>query len=238
MISGDSVKDVGSTSFGLLIAFLLPGFAGMFALAFFAPPVAELFSKFIEAESNVGRFLLMILCSLVVGLEVSIVRWLLFQELVCRKYKREPSSFDSLTDPAKLSAFRAAVDEHYRYHQFWGGMAIVTPFIGWGLLINQTVIVRLLILLLTFIAVEAMNVAAACDAYKNYIDRTNRILRGSANGQRMGTNTGGPRLETPIAPAAAPAAAAAAPAPAPAPAPSEAMSEDRDCGITSAESPP
>src|SRR5207244_3161761 len=46
--SMEEVKDVGSTSFGLVIAFLLPGFAGMFAISFVAPPVADLFSRFIE----------------------------------------------------------------------------------------------------------------------------------------------------------------------------------------------
>ena len=49
------VKDVSSTTFGFIIAYLLPGFAGMFGISFFAPPVQELFSQFIEAESNIGR---------------------------------------------------------------------------------------------------------------------------------------------------------------------------------------
>jgi hypothetical protein len=26
-----------------------------------------------------------------------------------------------------LQAFRAAVDEHYRYHQFWGAMSLIFP---------------------------------------------------------------------------------------------------------------
>jgi hypothetical protein len=125
MAEGSPVKDVSSTTFGFVIAFLLPGFAGLFGISFFAPPVNQLFAQFVKAESNVGRFLLVILCSLVVGLEISGIRWVLFEELLCRKYKRDSSKYRHLADASKLSAFRAAVDEHYRYHQFWGGIRLL-----------------------------------------------------------------------------------------------------------------
>lgn len=91
------MKDVSSTTFGMAIAYLLPGFAGMFALSFWAPSVQDLFSKFVESESNVGRFLLVILCSLVVGLEVSAIRWLVFELFLCRKHKRDSLRTQSVT---------------------------------------------------------------------------------------------------------------------------------------------
>jgi hypothetical protein len=79
----------------------------------------------------------------------------------------------------RLSAFRAAVDEHYRYHQFWGGMAVTLPvvFLGWikerwseGSLWNTLGISAL------FVLVEALTFAGALDAYEPYSERAKSIL--------------------------------------------------------------
>ena len=91
----DSMEDVTSTSFGLVIAYLLPGFAAFFAVSFWSPPISDLFSKFLEAESNIGRFLLVIVCSLIAGLEVTIFRWIFFEKWLCRK---TPCSIASVAD--------------------------------------------------------------------------------------------------------------------------------------------
>jgi hypothetical protein len=182
------VKDVSSTTFGFLIAYLLPGFAGLFAISFFAPPVQRLFSQFVEAESNVGRFLLVILCSLVVGLEVSVARWLLFEKWLCRKHKRDTSKYRHLSNQSKLSAFRAAVDENYRYHQFWGGMAVVTPFVAWGV-VSLTSGGPAYLLTGAFIALEVLNFVGGCSAYQNYVDSTQKILEGLEDGERLGAES-------------------------------------------------
>jgi len=222
------VKDVSSTTFGFVIAFLLPGFAGMFGISFFVSPVQQLFSQFIDAESNVGRFLLMILCSLVVGLEVSGIRWLVFEKWLCGKYKRDESKYRRLGDDSKLAAFRAAVDENYRYHQFWGGMAVVTPLIGWGL-VWPTSGCLTLALGAVFVALEGLNVAGAISAYRNYIDRTDRILEGSTHDERLGTDRRGARQEARPASSATAAPSSSAP---------KTLTDNEGCEITSAESPP
>lgn len=231
------MKDVSSTTFGLIIAFLLPGFAGVFALSFWAPAVADLFSRFIEAESNVGRFLLMILCSLVVGLEVSVCRWLIFEQFLCRNYKRDFSKYRHLGDQSKLLGFRAAVDETYRYHQFWGGMAIVTPFIAWGLVQRATE--GRCLMAFMFLLVEGLNIAGAWSAYQNYIDRTNRILEDSGNGKRLGADgrkhEEGSSLSA-STPASTPATSTATSTATPS---AEAITADeRSCDVTGSQSPP
>jgi hypothetical protein len=228
------VKDVSSTAFGFVIGFLLPGFAGMFGISLFAPPVQQLFSQFIEAESNVGRFLLMILCSLVVGLEVSVIRWLLFEKWLCRKYKRDESKYRHLGDDSKLAAFRAAVDENYRYHQFFGGMAVVTPLIGWGL-VWPTSGWLTLTLGAVFLVLEGLNVAGAISAYRNYIDRTDRILEGSTHDEWLGTDRRRARQEARPASSATAATTSSATPAATAP---KTLTDNEACEVTSAESPP
>ena len=231
------MKDIGSTSFGLVIAFLLPGFAGMFAMGFWAPPVAQLFSQFLEAESNVGRFLLIIVCSLVVGLEVSLLRWLLFERFLCQKHKREHANYHSLRDQPTLAGFRAAVDEHYRYHQFWGGMAIVTPAIAWGITTQQSGCLYRLLIVSGFLALEGLNIVGARDAYIKYVDRSNKIVQGFIDGERMGTGQRRTGNETFSSVAASAASAASSSAP-PAAAAAETLEADPACGVTSAEGPP
>jgi hypothetical protein len=175
------MKEVSSTSFGLVIAYLLPGFAGFFALSFWSTSVQQMFFTFVEAPSNVGRFLLVILCSLVIGLEISLVRWLLFETLICRGVGREKCDFSELALEHKLAAFRGAVDEYYRYHQFWGGMAVVIPFLGWGIVPTMSTCAAKLGIAIAFLVVETINVAGAYWAFKNYIDTRTRILSKSKN---------------------------------------------------------
>jgi hypothetical protein len=175
------MKDVTSTSFGLLIAFLLPGLLALFGFALWEPSLASIFNTFLTAESNLGLFLLVILGAILTSLEISLVRWLLFELLLCRRHRLTPADFSELGAQGKLKAFQGAVEEHYRYHQFWGGIAIVIPFLyaGWarqaGLLSMGW---RILGSLVGFLLIEGLTVAGAIQAYTNYVQRARHILRG------------------------------------------------------------
>ena len=68
-----------------------------------------------------------------VGLLVTQIRWVMFEIGLCRNVHLDLASKAELRIETKFVAFRAAVDETYRYHQFFGGMAVVMPifYIGW-----------------------------------------------------------------------------------------------------------
>jgi hypothetical protein len=229
------MKDVTSTSFGLVIAFLLPGFAAFFALSFWSPHVQALFLKFLEAQSNVGSFLLVVVCSLTMGLEMSILRWILFEKWLCKHKKLDLAKFAHLGAEAKLTGFRAAVDEHYRYHQFWGGMAVVIPCIGIGM-VNESggSVPQKLELGIAFLIAEIVTVIAAQSAFHNYIDRAAYILEGFVYSEQLGKEAeeGGPRKTAPsiVAPSGIAALTAAT---------EETMTAtDKDsCGVTGASVP-
>jgi hypothetical protein len=181
VVEGSSMKDLSSTSFGLVIAYLLPGFAGFFALSFWSSSIQAMFFTFVEAQSNVGRFLLVILCSLVIGLELSVVRFAVFEKLICKKMKRDQCDFSQLAIEPKFLAFRGTVDEFYRYHQFWGGMAIVVPFLAWGLIGITEPYSKKWLVGIVFLALELFNIVGAYAAFKNYIDTASRILSKSVH---------------------------------------------------------
>jgi hypothetical protein len=176
------MKDLSSTSFGLLIAFFLPGLALLVSLAFFVPYIKKLFDTFLTTSSNIGLFFLVILFSLILSLIISVFRWIIFEELFCKENQLEPTDFANLGSSAdKLLAFRAAVDEHYRYHQFWGGIAVVIPIFIVGLLISNWIVYSTLsiIAIIIFGSVsEILICKVAIVAYSNYVKRSKYILEG------------------------------------------------------------
>src|SRR5882757_4441646 len=124
-----SAPDVTSTSFGLVIAYLLPGLAGLACLPFWSQRAKSVLDTFTKTESNVGLFLLVVMVGLAIGLMIAALRWVIYELLLCRSYRLRPEDFAHLgVDEKRLEAFTAAVDAHYRYHQFWGGMSVAIPF--------------------------------------------------------------------------------------------------------------
>lgn len=128
------MKDLTPSSFGLLIAFFLPGLVALFSLSFWSEQIASWFSTFLRSGTKFDLLGLVVLASLILGLEITLVRWLFFEKLLCRGLRLTPEDFEGLADEHTLPAFRAAIEENYRYHQFWGGIAIVMPigFVGWS----------------------------------------------------------------------------------------------------------
>jgi len=179
------MKDVTSTAFGLLIAFLLPGFVGLYTLTFWSPTVRHVFDNFQTAQSTVGLSLLVVLAALAAGLEITALRWVLFESWRSKRSRLKSTDFALLgLDEGRLSAFRAAVDEHYRYHQFWGGMSIVMPFFYFGLQRGSCADLPMACGgwgLFLFSVVEAVTIVAACEAYRMSVGRAKEIMKGGNN---------------------------------------------------------
>ena len=184
------MKDVTSTSFGLIIAYLLPGLTGLTALSFKYPPLRNQLTVFLSADSNVGLFLIVVLFALAIGLEISAARWLIFEYIFFRHYKLYKKDFTRLCVEETLTAFRAAVDENYRYHQFWGGMAIVLPFLFCGAYSDAQLapFTKSTFIIVLFVLLETITVVAGIVSYLNYTGRSKAILTGGkANAERMDT---------------------------------------------------
>lgn len=175
------MKDVTSTSFGLLIAFLLPGLAGLYSISFWSLRIRTVFETFLTAQSNVGLSILVLLAGLTVGLIVTVLRWGIFECGVSRKYSLGAAEFAKLDSDSKLASFRAAVDEHYRYHQFWGGMFVVFPFLFIGALKeywSAMTDARVVLFFVALVIMEIITGVAAHVAFKNYGTRAKHILTG------------------------------------------------------------
>jgi len=170
------LKDLTSTSFGYVIAFLLPGLICLYGLSFWFKEVPAILQPTSNPESSLGPSLVFLLLALAIGLFVSAGRWLLYEKFLCKDKCFAPQHFQRLRTPDQLTAFKAVVDEHYRYHQFFGGMTLaIVPGFGAWVRFHYSSCWRLALACAATIALEALLIKAGVDSYCKYIDRANDI---------------------------------------------------------------
>ena len=113
---------VGSDSlernFGLVIAFLLPGFVCLAGAARFSPTIAGWMSLAPTSDPTVVGFLYVLLASIGAGLVASAVRWAII-DTVHHRTGLPPANLDFSRLQANLDAFQMAVEHNYRHYQFY-----------------------------------------------------------------------------------------------------------------------
>jgi hypothetical protein len=171
------MKDLTSTSFGYIIAFLLPGIFGLYALSYWFPQMGLMLQPILKADSTVGPSVVFLLIALGIGLCVSAARFFLFEQILCRKHKLPLNMFVHLIEDGKLSFFKAVVDEHYRYHQFYGGCAVafLILFIGW-LRGHLQISWYVSTVSIGFVILELMLVSSGRQSYIRFVERSKTIV--------------------------------------------------------------
>ena len=177
--SGLPVKDLTSTSFGYVIGFLLPGLFGLYALSFWFVEIRDLLKPATGTDATIGPSFFLLLSALTTGLIISALRFFIYEKWICRRHHFEPDMFKKLAASDKLTAFKAVVDEHYRYHQFYGGCSVALfvlfPKWLWGIWPSVNCLSRW-ILILAFIVFQIILGRTAWDSFVRYIQRGNAIV--------------------------------------------------------------
>jgi hypothetical protein len=176
------MKDVTATSFGLAIAYLVPGLVGLYGLSFWDNRLRKTFDTFLTAESNIGLFFLVVFAALTAGLVAHGLRFVLFEKLFPGPTDHlKDGGFGALSDEGKREAFQAAVDQEFRYHQLWGGLFVVAPiaFLGelresWSGLDSRSAIGALLVCCF----LEGLFLYIAIMLRRRYLARITAILKG------------------------------------------------------------
>jgi hypothetical protein len=124
------MTNVTESNFGLLVAYVLPGFVVLLGLAAYSETVRHWLTAGGSTQPTVGGFLYVTLASVTLGLIVSTVRWGVLDRLHHATGVRAPKwNFRGLDQ--KLPAFELLVESHYRYYQFYGN-ALVASAIAFG----------------------------------------------------------------------------------------------------------
>ena len=122
------MKDVTSNNFGLLIAFVLPGFVLLWGMAPYSSTISGWLGQATSNAPTVGGFLYVTLASVGVGQLVSTLRWLLIDSLHHATGIEKPNiDFSRLKD--SVDAFDRLIEIHYRYYQ-WHANALVASMIA------------------------------------------------------------------------------------------------------------
>ena len=169
----DEVKDVTTSNFGLLIAFVLPGFVLLWGIAPYSPTVTHWLAHANSDAPTVGGFLYATLASVGLGQLVSTLRWLLIDSLHHRTGITPPKvGFASLKDA--VGAFDRLIEIHYRYYQWHANaliaatMAAVLYWFARGLRFREV---------LLLIAVDALLYVGSRDTLTKYYRRVDELLR-------------------------------------------------------------
>ena len=122
------MREVTTANFGLLIAYLLPGFVALVGVGFVSETVASWLSASSSTAPTVGGFLYVTLASLDAGLTVSTIRWAVIDTIHHRTGIPEASPDFSMLQE-KLTAYQYLVATHYHFYQFYSGMVCSVAFV-------------------------------------------------------------------------------------------------------------
>ncbi|HEY3569226.1 MAG TPA: hypothetical protein VGP73_14945 [Thermoanaerobaculia bacterium] len=115
--------------FGVIIAFVAPGFITFQAISYHMPTAKAWMDAASNQEQSVGIFLFVLLASLALGVVISGIRALMIDKLLRTRLLRSLSvpelNLDwSKVNEAKLPILLTIRNGHYRYYQFYSNTAV------------------------------------------------------------------------------------------------------------------
>ena len=115
-----TVRTVSGQNFGLVVAYLLPGFVALWGVSCFSPTVRAWIMASHPKDPTVAGFMYVTLASLGAGMTVSAVRWALIDQ-IHHATRIKPPVWNS---PIwrKSSGLPDTRQYHYRYYQFYSNM--------------------------------------------------------------------------------------------------------------------
>jgi hypothetical protein len=183
------LNNVSSANFGLLIAYVLPGFVLLWGLQPFVANLDLVLGSAPGTSLTMGEFLNTTVAAIAAGMTVSTVRWLIIDTIHHATGIRPPKwDFALLGDRAE--AFGLVVEHYYRYFQFHAN-TFISLLIVFGLRhVPGTPFERSFGLAdLGLLAVMVLFFAGSRDSLRRYYRRGGQLLKqnGSAAGQRAQT---------------------------------------------------
>lgn len=178
-MSGDA-----SRNFGILIAYVVPGFAALCGLSLIVPELEHwLFGAGVDGPT-VGGVLYITIASVGAGMTCGVLRWAILDRINELTGLRRPVLDDRKLEQ-RLGAFSRLVEDHYRYYQFCGNtlIAMTVGYAAWRISLAETE-AGLGWIDASFWAIAIVFVAGARDALSRYHRRA-EVLLGTRNGATM-----------------------------------------------------
>src|SRR5579864_5217970 len=169
------MKDVADKNFGVIIAFLLPGFISLWGLSYSSPTIATWLAKSSAADApTIGGFFYSTIASLALGLIISAVRWLIIDTSLRWVTDLPELNFRKLKEKDNFQAFQGIVENHYRYYQYYSN-ALIAIILSFGAYVISAPEPTSLMLWIGISVIVVVLYLASRDALSNYRNRAAQI---------------------------------------------------------------
>jgi hypothetical protein len=169
------MSQTSNWQFGLILAYVLPGFIALVGTAPLLPVVATWLRPVAQGDLGLGPPVYAVLAATAVGLFLSCFRWLTIDQIHYWTGVRRPD-WDDRQLVTALGGFDYLVQNHFRYYEFCGNTLVAVlwtyglnrwmatlPFLGTGTDLGVLI-------------VSAVLFTASRDALAKYYGRTGRLL--------------------------------------------------------------
>lgn len=179
-----SMREISSRNFGLLIAFVLPGFTTLWGASYLSTTLRSWIMGAGTTGPTVGGFLYVTLASVACGLMVSTVRWAIIDRIHHRTGLPQPN-WDFSRLQQHFAAYEMLNEIHYKFYQFNANALISLIFVGVSRRIHFGLCSKasgwfdaglLVLAVILFIGSR--------DTLRNYYKRVSDLLQGPAPAQR------------------------------------------------------
>lgn len=118
------MKTEAAADFGQIIAFLIPGFVGLWGATYVSPEIRTWLVTTSGQSKDLANVVFVLLASLAIGLTVSAAR-AIFLDWIHEKTGVRMSKIDykKLND-ANAKTFDGIIQNHYRYYQYYGNTLV------------------------------------------------------------------------------------------------------------------
>lgn len=173
------MNETPNRQFGLLVAYVLPGFIALAGMAPLFPTVARWLRPVGAGDLGLAAPLYSVLAATAAGLILSCFRWILLDQFNQWTGIRRPDWDDSKLDGV-LGGFDYLVQVHWRYYEFTGNSLLAILFAYGlnrylGILPHLGLGTDLVVVVLILVLFEASR-----DALYRYYSRTGRLIGSSA----------------------------------------------------------
>jgi len=121
------VRDISPFNFGLVIAYLVPGFVILWGLSFHFATVRSWLAVTAGSAPTVGDLFYATLASVACGMFANMARWAVFDTINHHTGVRLPAwDFSRLHE--RLAAYELLVEFHYRFYQFGANVLVAVLF--------------------------------------------------------------------------------------------------------------
>lgn len=175
-------------NFGLLIAYVVPGFLSLWGASYFVPTVQVWLHGTSVDSPTVGGFLYLTIASIAAGLTASTIRWAII-DTIHHRTGVQPPTWDFSLLHNSVEAFDLLVQIHYRYYQFYGNSLVALTFAYLARRASAGSWTPVMWLDAVFIIIAIVFVAGSRDALRKYYVRTAQVLHAVSRDRTTGSTT-------------------------------------------------